>query len=294
MNRIPGRLWGGQPITAKGSLIIIGGHEEKEGKALILREVARRVKGGKLVVATLASEEPEAMWQDYQRAFTALGVRRLEHLDISNREDLLRDPKPGLLDDATVVFFTGGGQLRITTLFGGTQLCQRVQEFYRRGGTVAGTSAGASVMSDTMLVSGDGDESHRIGGALQMAPGLGYIKDVIIDQHFAERGRIGRLLGAVGQNPRFLGVGLDENTAIIVEEEVRFRVLGEGAAYVVDGRDVTATNLTDEDDKRAMSIFNVCLNVLSQGDEFDLKTREPVLHPAGEIEKEIVGDGAGR
>jgi cyanophycinase len=293
-DRLPGRMAGGQPITAKGSLVIIGGHEEKEGHALILREVARRAGKGKLVVATVATEEPEAMWRDYQRAFTALGVRRLEHLDISDRQALLRDPRPEVLEDATVVFFTGGGQLRITTLFGGTELCERVQEFYRRGGTIAGTSAGASVMSDTMLVSGDGDESHRIGSQLMMAPGLGYIKDVIVDQHFAERGRIGRLLGAVAQNPRFLGVGLDENTAILVEEEVRFRVIGEGAAYVVDGRGVTASNLTDEDDKRAMSVFNIRLHVLSQGDEFDLKTREPILHSAEEIEKEIAGDGVDR
>src|SRR3954453_21824647 len=263
--QLPGRLAGGQPVTAKGSLVIIGGHEEKEGQAIILREVARRAGNGKLVGATLASQEPEAMWRDYQRAFTELGVRRLEHLDVSNREALLRNPRPEILEDASVVFFTGGGQLRITTLFGGTELCERIQEFYRRGGTLAGTSAGASVMSDTMLVSGDGEESHRIGSTLQMAPGLGYIKDVIVDQHFAERGRIGRLIGAVAQNPRFLGVGLDENTAIVVESEVRFRVIGEGAVYVVDGRGVTSTNLTDEDPERAMSIFNVGLHVLSQG-----------------------------
>src|SRR5919107_1190546 len=283
------RLAGGTPVTATGSLVIIGGHEEKEGRALILREVARRVGTGKLVVATIASQEPEAMWRDYQRAFTALGVKRLEHLDVSDRQTLLRDPRPEILDDASVVFFTGGGQLRITTLFGGSELCERVQEFYRRGGTIAGTSAGASVMSDTMLVSGDADESHRVGSKLLMAPGLGYIKDVIVDQHFAERGRIGRLLGAVAQNPRFLGIGLDENTAIVVEEEVRFRVIGQGAAYVVDGRSVTSTNLTDEDTDRAASIFNVRLHVLSQGDEFDLRTREPVAHPAEEIEKELSG-----
>src|SRR3954464_10803432 len=285
---LPGRLAGGQPVTAKGSLVIIGGHEEKKGQALILREVARRVGPGKLVVATLASQEPEAMWREYQRAFTALGVRRLEHLDVSNREALLRNPQPEILDDATVVFFTGGGQLRITTLFGGTELCERIQEFYRRGGTIAGTSAGASVMSDTMLVSGEGDESHRVGSHLMMAPGLGYIKDVIVDQHFAERGRIGRLLGAVAQNPRFLGVGLDENTAIVVEEERRFRVIGEGAVYIVDGRGVTSTNLTDEGPERAMSIFNVRLHVLSQGDEFDLRTRTPIAHSAEEVEKELV------
>jgi cyanophycinase len=290
VSSLRGRLSSGEPVTAKGNLIIIGGHEQKKGEALILGEVARRVGNGKLVIATLASEDPGAMWRDYQKAFTALGLRRLEHLDVSSREALLREPGPDVLQGATVIFFTGGGQLRITTLFGGTQLCERVQEFYRRGGTLAGTSAGASVMSDTMLVSGNGDETHRIGGcSLQMAPGLGYIKDVIVDQHFAERGRIGRLLGAVAQNPRFLGLGIDENTAIVVEGEMRFQVIGEGGVYVVDGRGVTETNLTDEDPERTMSIFNVRLHLLSQGDEFDLRTREPVSHPAEQVEKDLAG-----
>src|SRR5919107_3441824 len=181
--------------TARGTLVIIGGHEEKEGEALILRAVADRVGDGKLVVATLATREPEEMFQDYHRAFTALGVKRIEHLDVSSREELLRDPPLEVLDEASVVFFTGGGQLRITTQFGGTELCEQIQEFYRKGGTIAGTSAGASVMSDTMLVSGKADASHRVGDNLLKGPGLGYLKDVIIDQHFAERGRIGRLLG---------------------------------------------------------------------------------------------------
>jgi cyanophycinase len=279
-----------QRAASRGSLIIIGGHEEKEGKALILRAVAERVEGGKLVVATLASEEPEAMFRDYHRAFTALGVRKIEHLDIPSRESILRDPPLEVLEGASVVFFTGGGQLRITTQFGGTQLCEQIQEFYVQGGTIAGTSAGASVMSDTMLVSGEGEASHRVGSKLLMAPGLGYLKDVIIDQHFAERGRIGRLLGAVAQNPRLLGIGLDEDTAIIVEQERDFRVLGSGGAYVLDGREMTCTNLTEEDkeDERTASIFNVKLHLLSQGDEFNLLTRTPRKHSAEKIEKELV------
>jgi len=273
--------------NSRGSLIIIGGKEEKEGEALILRAVAERSQGGKLVVATLASEEPAAMFKDYQRAFSALGVKHIEHLDIPSRQEVLRNPPMDVLEGATVVFFTGGGQLRITTQFGGTELCERIQEFYRQGGTIAGTSAGASVMSDTMLVSGEGDASHRVGSNLLMAPGLGYLKDVIIDQHFAERGRIGRLLGAVAQNPRLLGIGLDENTAILVEQEKRFRVLGSGGAYVVDGRGMTCTNLTEEDDERTASIFNVKLHLLSQGDHFDLVTREPQKHSADDIQKEL-------
>jgi cyanophycinase len=274
---------------AKGTLIVIGGHEEKKGEALILRSVAERAKGGTLVVATLASCEPQETWQDYRKAFGALGVKHLAHLDVPSREELLRKPQLDVLRDASVIFFTGGGQLRITTIFGGTPLCSRIQEFYRRGGTIAGTSAGASAMSDTMLVSGDADSSHRIGNALLMAPGLGYLKDVIIDQHFAERGRIGRLLGAVAQNPKHMGVGLDENTAIIVEKEKRMEVLGAGAAYVIDGRTVTCTNITDEDEDRAMSIFNVRLHVLSQGDEFDLDVREPIAKSASKIERQLLG-----
>src|SRR5215207_3450112 len=273
--------------TAQGTLIIIGGHEEKEGKALILRAIAERVQGGKLVMATLASREPEEMFRDYERAFSGLGVNDVEHLDVPSREELLRNPRLEILDGASVVFFTGGGQLRITTQFGGTRLCEQIQEFYRQGGTIAGTSAGASVMSDTMLVSGQADASHRVGANLFMAPGLGYLKDVIIDQHFAERGRIGRLLGAVAQNPRLLGIGLDENTAIIVEQEKHFGVLGEGAAYVVDGKGVTSTNITEEDKDRTLSIFNVRLHVLSQGDDFDLQTREPVSGSAEAVEKEL-------
>jgi cyanophycinase len=278
-----------KPAAAQGTLIIIGGHEEREGEAIILRAVAERVKGGKLVVATLATSTPEETYQEYRRAFTALGVKQIVHLDVSDREDLLRNPRLELIEGASVVFFTGGGQLRITTQFGGTRLCEQIQEFYRRGGTIAGTSAGASVMSDTMLVSGEADSSHRVGANLLMAPGLGYIKDVIIDQHFAERGRIGRLLGAVAQNPRFLGIGLDENTAIIVEKENRVRVLGAGAVYVVDGRQVTCTNMDDDNQNRTLSIFNVRLHVLSQGDEFDLWTREPIGGKPEKTERELLG-----
>ncbi len=289
-NGLPGANRAPRPklTMAKGTLIIIGGHEDREGDAVILRAVAERAKRGKLVVATLATSEPEETFQEYHRAFTALGVKQIVHLDVPGREDLLRNPRLELMEGASVVFFTGGGQLRITTQFGGTQLCEQIQEFYRQGGTIAGTSAGASVMSDTMLVSGEADSSHRVGANLMMAPGLGYIKDVIIDQHFAERGRIGRLLGAVAQNPRFLGVGLDENTAIIVEKENRVRVLGEGAVYIVDGRQVTCTNMDDDNEDRTLSIFNVRLHVLSQGDEFDLFTREPIGGSAEKAEEELL------
>jgi cyanophycinase len=153
-----------------------------------------------------------------------------------------------------------------------------VREIFDRGGVIAGTSAGASVMSDTMLVKGTSGESYRIGD-LHMAPGLGLIRDVIIDQHFAERGRFGRLLGAVAHNPRVLGLGVDEDTAMVVEGE-RFDVIGSGAIYVVDGEDVSYSNIAEEKRDRPLTMLDVRLHVLSAGDSFDLKTRKPSCGPS--------------
>jgi cyanophycinase len=268
----------------RGRLVVIGGHEEKDADSIILQEVARQADGGQLLVCTVASDEPEAVWKDYRKAFTRLGVRRVAHLDIDAREDLLTRPADGLLDEVRVVFFTGGGQLKITTRFAGTMLCSAVERFYRSGGTVAGTSAGASVLADTMLVSGEGESSHRIATNLLMAPGLGFIRDVLIDQHFAERGRIGRLLGAVAQNPRLLGLGIDEDTAVIVDQERTLSVLGSGAVYVADAREVTYTNVAEESPERTLSIFDVRLHVLSQGDELSLASRRPTHNFASSAE----------
>jgi cyanophycinase len=270
-----------------GKLIVIGGHEDRDSESLILREVVRCADGGKVVVVTVASEEPKALWQEYRNAFAKLGVSGLAHLEVPSREELVRNPPDGILDDASCVFFTGGGQLRITSEFGGTELCDRLRDLYYKGVTVAGTSAGASVMCDTMLVDGAAEESHKIGDSLSMAPGLGFMPDVIIDQHFAERGRIGRLLGAVAHNPRLLGLGIDENTAIVVERLECFTVIGAGAVYVVDGREVTGTNVAKEETERTLTLFDLRLHVLSQGDEFDLRSRRPKSHPAEEVESTL-------
>jgi cyanophycinase len=257
------------------TLIIIGGHEEKRGDRVILREVARQVRGGKLVVTTVASHEPEGAFEEYERVFHDLGVKQVECLEIRERIDATDERRLRVLDDAGGVFFTGGDQLKITSQIGDTPIFRRVHEIYHAGGLIAGTSAGASVMSDTMLVSGPSEETHRVGDSLRMAPGLGLISGVIIDQHFAERGRMGRLLGAVAQNPRILGIGIDEQTAIVVENEERFTVLGDGAVYVIDGTGVTHSNITEDAQEMALSIYDVKLHVLSHEDQFDLRERRP-------------------
>ncbi|WP_368039501.1 cyanophycinase [Sphingomonas sp. ID1715] len=263
-------------MSDRGTLIIIGGHEERDpdGKRTILREVARRVRGGKLVLATVASHKPEGYFDDYHRAFEDLGLGELVELYLNDRCEAEADEKLAVLDDAAGVFFSGGDQLRITSQVGDTPIEAKVRALFERGGLIAGTSAGATAMSETMLVKGTSAETHRIGD-LHMAPGLGLIRNVIIDQHFAERGRFGRLLGAVAHNPRVLGMGVDEDTAAIVEGN-SFRVIGSGAVYVFDGQHVTHSNVAEARPERVLSMHNVKVHVLGTDDGFDLKERKPI------------------
>ena len=261
--------------SRSGTLIIIGGHEDRDpaGDRKILREVARHVRGGKLVLATVASHRPEGYYDDYERAFADLDIGELIELYVHDRTEAGDREKLQVIDDAAAIFFSGGDQLRITSQIGDTGIEAKVRALHERGGLIAGTSAGASVMSDTMLVKGTSSETHRIGD-LHMAPGLGLIRDVIIDQHFAERGRFGRLLGAVAHNPRVLGIGIDEDTAAIVQGD-EFEVIGSGAVYVVDGESVTHSNVAEARPERVLSMHDVRVHVLGTGDRFSLSDRKP-------------------
>ncbi|MBA4803810.1 MAG: cyanophycinase [Brevundimonas sp.] len=261
----------------KGPLLIIGGHEDKAGDKVILDALARRLDGGRLVIATVASHEPDGYFEAYQKAFAGLGVTDLVELYVNERSDSAAEQALSKLDGAAGVFFTGGDQLRISSQIGDTPIERRIKAMHAAGGVIAGTSAGASVMSETMLVKGPSAESYRIG-ELHMAPGLGLMRHVIIDQHFAERGRYGRLLGAVAHNPRLLGVGVDEDTALLVEGD-EGRVLGSGAVYVVDGEGATHSNIAEARADRALSIFDVRTHVLSSGDRFEFPHRRPTAGP---------------
>jgi cyanophycinase len=270
----------------QGSLIIIGGNEKKDEERKILKEVARHAGSGKLVVVTVATEEPQETFQEYRQIFTELGVKKIEHLDVRLREEAKSEERVKILEGASVVFFTGGDQLKITSQLGDSAVYQTIEKLYQEGKTIAGTSAGASVMSETMLISGNGEESHKVGKLLGMAPGLGLVRNIVIDQHFAERGRLGRLLGAISQNPRQLGIGLDENTAIVVRDQESFEVIGQGAVYVLDGSGSSYSNLGEgkEEEEKTMSVFDVQLHVLSEGNTFDLRERRPELPPKPEEE----------
>jgi cyanophycinase len=260
----------------KGSLIIIGGHEDKEDERTILKEVAKHAQRdhGRLVIVTVATHHPEKVAEEYRAVFKELGVGAIDVVDIRTRADAADDKNVRKIADAALVFFTGGDQLRITSQIGDSPLFRCMQEIYLKGATIAGTSAGAAAMPETMLIGGPSDESHRIS-ALSMAPGLAFLSGVVIDSHFAERGRMGRLLGAVAQNPRNLGVGIDEDAAIVVTGGERFEVIGSGAVYVLDGMDISYSSLSERQPEGILSIFDTRLHVLGADDQFVLPVRRP-------------------
>lgn len=275
--------------TKEGTLIIIGGQEDKVGDKVILKEIVKHNGSGQLVVATIASQIPREVWEGYKEVFHELGVKKVSHFDIEQPDQAHSLQALNAFKDAKTVFFTGGDQLKITTKIGGSIVLKRIQEIFNKGGTIAGTSAGAAVMGQTMLVGWENTESHKVGN-WKMAPGLGFMKDIIIDQHFAQRGRIGRLLGAVSMNPGLLGVGVDEDTAIIVKKD-SFEVLGNNAVYVIDGRDVTYTNVAEASAEKTMSMHNVKLHILTDTESYDLIKRLPSLPKKEKLHKSKVPRG---
>jgi cyanophycinase len=269
-----------------GSLILIGGHEDKKGDKIILRAVAKAAGRGKLVVATVASELPRQLFEEYDQLFRGLGVRHVHHLNIETREEAMEEKGLRVLDDAKVVFFTGGDQLRITSQIGDTPIYSRLKEIFDEGGTLAGTSAGASVMTETMVVSGESEATNKIGDLIRLAPGFGFVGGIVVDQHFAQRGRVARLLGVVAQNPRILGIGLDENAAVRIRRGV-FQVIGDGAVYVLDASKMSFTNVAEGDPDDSLCVYGVRTHVMNQSDKYHLKTRRPSHFPVEVIREEL-------
>lgn len=260
----------------EGTLIIIGGAEDKKGEKEILKEVCSKInkEDDQLVIATVATECPVEVGAQYRAIFEGLGVSKVNILNVSSREDACAKENIEIVRKAALVFFTGGDQLRITSMLGGTPLYNCFLERYEEGCVFVGTSAGASVMSENMIVNGLDDESPK-KCTLKMAPGLGLVKGVIIDQHFAQRGRIGRLLVGVAENPQSLGIGIDEDTAIEVNSQGIFKVIGSGAVYVIDGSTISRSNVSEQYPNEILSIFDLKVHVLKSGDRYDINLRKP-------------------
>lgn len=181
-----------------------------------------------------------------------------------------------ILEKAGGIFFTGGDQLRITSIFGGTRAYVALKEAYEGGTVIAGTSAGASVVSSIMIVGGEGEDSPQLN-SVRLAAGLGLLEEVVIDQHFAQRGRMNRLLFAVAYNPHILGIGIDEDTAIEFQEEASFLVHGSRTVTVIDGREISYSNISELEGEQPLALLNVKIHVLPAGYAYNLITREVII-----------------
>jgi len=266
-------------VSAKdqGPLVIIGGAEDKEGDCTILREFVRRSGGLKaqIAVLTAATSLPGEVGDIYIRVFERLGVEKVRVIDTGRREDADTPEALEKIDQATGIFFTGGDQARIIELIKDTKLDAAIRKRRTEGAVVGGTSAGAAMMPDTMIVEGESETNPRVN-VVEMGPGMGFLPGVVVDQHFAQRGRLGRLISALMQQPAVLGFGIDENTAIVVDGD-EFDVIGYGAVTIVDESNTTYNNLDGLLKDEALAVCGVKLHILPSGYRFNLKTRQPIV-----------------
>ncbi len=261
----------------KGNLVIIGGAEDKRGECSILKSFVSlsRALEGKITIITTATEMPEEAGNQYKSLFVGLGAPETAILNINTRDDADLDMNARMISESSGIFFTGGDQLRITSIIGGTRAYTALHAAYGAGAVIAGTSAGASAMSRTMIVEGNDYDAAR-KCTLKMAPGLGLLERALIDQHFHQRGRIGRLLCGVAENPSILGIGIDEDTAVRVFPDEHFEVIGSNSVTVVDGRNIKSSNVSESMPDENLAIANVVLHVLPFGYGFHLVTREVI------------------
>ena len=264
------------PAGAIGPLVIVGGHEEKAGGAAILREFARLAGGdrARLLVVMYPSKGPREVRQTYREAFERLEVEGVDFLQIDGDDRLDRPDALEALGRATGVFFTGGKQELMAGRLRGTRFQAELERRCAAGMVVGGTSAGAAMMPATMLVDGESEECPRVGSA-EMVRGLGLIRGVVIDSHFAQRGRIGRLLAAVAEDPERLGLGLGEDTAMIVRG-AEFEVLGKGVVTVIDAAHLAHTNADRAKEGAAIALMGLTVHTLPAGYRFNLRTRTPL------------------
>ncbi len=264
---------------SEGSVIIIGGAEDKVRDRVILSRFAS-LAGGRdatiAVISTASSLGPEA-GDRYRQVLGELGVARVRTIDAVVRAQANDDTIALALRDATGIFMTGGNQLRLSSIIGGTRLADAVLDRFRQGAVVAGTSAGASAMSSHMIAFGASGATpkHRMA---QIAAGLGVLPGVIIDQHFQQRNRLGRLLSLIAQNPSLLGLGVDEDTAGVVGPDHVMEVIGRGSITVVDGAR-SETDAWEVHGHRPLMISGVVLHSLPAGYRFDLRRRERIVAP---------------
>lgn len=281
----------------KGKLIIIGGSVDKGSfssnpdklpqnlrffeRGILKRISVESLKGNlsRVEIITTASNIPLEVGLEYVEAFKSLGINDIAVLDIRTREEANAPENLERLRNADIVMFTGGDQLRLSSIFGGTEFHHLLLEKYvNEHFVISGTSAGAAASSNNMIYQGSSSEA-LLKGAVQITGGLGFINNVIIDTHFVQRGRIGRLFYACASNPINLGIGLGEDTGLLITNGHNMEAIGSGLVILVDGTHMKHTNITTVQMGEPVSIENLVVHVMAFGDHFDLKSKKMTFRP---------------
>ena len=261
------------PGESRGWIVPIGGAENKENDRHILERFIR-VSGGtnaNIVVIPTASRMHET-GPRYEKLFKELGAAEVTSMDFDTRRDCQESGRLRRIEEATGIFFTGGNQLRLTTLLGGTPVAKLIRARNAHGVTVGGTSAGASILSEHMIAYGD-EGSSVVSGSVRLAPGLGLTNRFIIDQHFRQRDRLGRLITALAYNPFAIGIGLDEDTAAFIGPDETIEVEGSGGMTIVDASEVSYSSIGDVGEGQPVSVLGLRVHILVAGTTFNLHTR---------------------
>ncbi len=257
-----------------GRLIAIGGNEDKAGELIVLKRVVLETgkKDYNVGIITTASEDPEQRGKDYHRVFSALGASRIDICNMKERSQA-NDPKTAAkIADLDLIYFTGGDQLRLTTILGGTKVLDAIQARLEKGALIAGTSAGAAVFSDTMIYEGKSEEGLFKGSVLS-TPGFGFVGNIIFDTHFMARGRIGRLIQIVTSNPTCIGVGIGEDCGVVLKGDGIAEIVGTGQVIIVDGSGIGYSNIMNIQPGEPIAVENVRIHSLVDGYGYDFKTR---------------------
>jgi cyanophycinase len=262
--------------VAGGTLCVVGGAEDRVGERVVLREFVQ-LAGGEgariAVVATASSLGPEIL-QTYDEVFRSLGAAATTPLRPQTRDEADQPALSSALDDIDGIFMTGGNQLILAGVIAGTRFREAMRAAYDRGAVVGGTSAGASAVSEHMVAFGDESDTPRQGTA-GLAAGLGLLSGVVIDQHFDQRTRYGRLLSLVARSPSLLGVGVDEDTAAVIRGERVLEVVGSGCVFVVDGSSAV-TDAPLAAPGAPLLVSGAIVHTLPAGARFDLRERRLV------------------
>jgi cyanophycinase len=261
----------------RGRLLLIGGNEDMDERDMRILPRLVTLAGGKqsrILVCAAASAEPEHSLDAFERDLGKLGVGEVFRSPLNSRQEADSDELLDMLERSTAVLLTGGDQLRATSTMAGTRFGDRLKEGYqRRGLLVAGTSAGAAAMSSTMIIRGIGDTVRR--DAVELAPGLGFLRNITVDTHFDRGGRVHRLMTVLAQNPATLGVGIDEDTAVEIANR-KLMVWGKGIVMVFDAR-AAHTNAAEVTGKEPMALTDIKVHVLPERYGLDLKTLTPIV-----------------